>query len=88
LLPGDDQFAVDANAETKDVVSVEGGLVPDVLGSHYDFFASIHALFLGVSVHDDSDGCCHVDGFTLVVVVEVVGAVVGTVAVNVLDLEL
>lgn len=67
---------------------MEQGLISDILGSHWHLLATIYVLFKGVGVHDDTNCGTHKNDVSLLGVVQIVCAIICSVAVNVLDLKL
>ena len=59
-----------------------------MLRAHRGLLASIEPLLAGVSVHDDAQSGNHVDSFALGSVPQVLLAICGAIAVDMLDLKL
>ena len=67
---------------------MEGLLRVLMLRTHCGLLASIELLLTGVSVHDDTQSGNHVDSFALGSVPQVLLAICGAIAINMLDLKL
>jgi hypothetical protein len=88
-LSSDHCFAVSTDVNRENIISVEG-LVNGILvfRRHWYFSTSIEALLAVVGVHDNAEGCNHVDCLAFTGIPQILLAVGGSISVYVLDFKL